>query len=151
MIDKFIDKSNLPTEIKELKNYNINPADLKDAFELLDCVAEKLKDSLGVDIKSDALKLEGVDLFDMVIKSGMSLISSKKVREATFKCLTRSLYKDSQNIDHDFFENEDRRKYFIPVMVECIRVNLSPFLSGAIMKLQELKIILKDTNTPESK
>ncbi len=151
MIDKFIDKSNLSTDIKELKNFNIHPADLKDAFELLDGVAEKLKDSLGVDIKSDSLKLEGADLFDMIIKSGISLISSKKVREATFKCLTRSLYKGSQNIDHAFFENEERRKYFIPVMVECIRVNLSPFLSGAIMKLKELKIIMENTNTPESK
>ncbi len=141
MTNKFIDKSNLSTEIKELKNFDIKPADLQEAFDLLDCVAEELKKSLGVDIKADSLKLEGADLFDMIIKSGMSLIGSKKVKEAIFNCLGRSTYKQNERIDFVFFENEERRKYFIPVMIECIKVNLSPFLSGAVMKLKEYKII----------
>jgi hypothetical protein len=127
---------------EELDNFKINPSSLQNAFALLDAVSKELKDSMGVDIKVDKLDLkDGSDMFNIILSAVLSFIGSKPVREAVFKCLDKSQVISLQSpINAMYFEDEKHRKFFIPVMTECIICNLTPFLSGVVTQLSDLGI-----------
>ena len=125
---------------EELDNFEIKASSLQNAFELLDAVSKELKNSMGIDIKSEKLNLkDGSDIFNVMISSVLSVVGSKDIRDAVFKCLDKSGVKSPRrNIDLMFFEDKDNRKFYIPIMTECIVVNLTPFLSGVITQLSDL-------------
>jgi hypothetical protein len=56
----------------------------------------------------------------------LSVITSKRVNQALFKCCETALLGDDK-IDRNFFESVENRELYYPIMVEVIKVNLGPF------------------------
>lgn len=120
------------------KRLLITPASFEDAMELQDAVGESLKgtkldfkgltglgtgngaDILGADISELAGPLE------TILGMGLSVITSKRVKAALFKCAEKAIYGDAK-VDRDFFENVDNRELYYPIMMEIVKVNLGPF------------------------
>ena len=59
----------------------------------------------------------------------LSLVISVEVRDALFKCAERALY-GNDKINADFFEPEDKRELYYPIMTEVLKTNLGPFIKG---------------------
>jgi len=117
------------------KRFLINPAGFEDAMELQEAVAEALKGS-KLDLKgitsADAGNLLETDISELsgpletVIGMALSVITSKRVKTALFKCCEKVLLGDDK-VNRDFFENVDNRELYYPIMMEVVKVNLGPF------------------------
>lgn len=74
---------------------------------------------------SDLLAAEGVP--DILARSMLAIISSKKIKNCIFKCLERSRY-NGEAIKPSLFEREESRQDYFPIFKECIRANVMPFI-----------------------
>ncbi len=74
---------------------------------------------------SDLLAAEGVP--DILARSILAIISSKKIKSCVFKCLDRSRY-NSEAIKESLFERSETRQDYLPIFKECIKVNIMPFI-----------------------
>ena len=111
----------------------ITPASFSDA--------QDLQRAVGTAINMNKIKLDG-DINDNLLDSNVSsetisdiinvIIStaiSKEVEAALFKCAERAVL-GTAKIDRDFFEPVENREYYYPIMIEILKVNLSPFFKG---------------------
>jgi len=106
-------------------------------MELQDAVGEALKGS-KVDLRGVAgLTGGGASLLDADVGelsgpietiAGMvlSVVTSKRVKEALFKCSEKALY-GTDKVDRDFFEKVENRELYYPIMTEVVKANLGPF------------------------
>lgn len=67
-------------------------------------------------------------------KLALAVDSSPAVYKALFACLKRCTY-NGQSITEATFEDEKAREDYYEIVIECLRVNLSPFFKGLISKL----------------
>lgn len=117
------------------KRLLITPAAFEDAMELQDAVGNALKgaklDLKGLD-NVDASKLLETDVstlsgpLESIIGMALSVVTSKPVRAALFKCCEKAVYGEDR-VTREFFEAEANRELYYPIMVEVVKVNLGPF------------------------
>ena len=59
----------------------------------------------------------------------LSVITSKRVKDALFKCAEKALV-GADKVDRSFFESVENREFYYPIMTEVIKVNLGPFFKS---------------------
>ena len=116
----------------------ITPSSFEIAMNLNDAVLESINKTkidigdFGInDINSDdptQIKINN-NMIETLIKLLLTTMSSKKIRECLLECAKRAIY-NNEKIDIDFFENDDNRPLYFPIMVEIIKSNLAPFFTG---------------------
>lgn len=130
-----------------MPKYEIKFAGFDDALALHDVVLKEIKEA-GVNIN-----LEDIDLsaglssssinIDTLLKPILGVASSSGIREAAFKCLESSLY-NGEKITRATFDNEKAIEHYYSILIECVKVNLTPFfkkLASQLGKLDLEKII----------
>jgi len=130
----------------EGKELNITPAGFADVFALKRALAVALKrggirfDLTGIKIDTDnpmATELGDVGFF---IDAILEVSTDPDVQKCIFKCCERALF-GQDKINIDFFEVPENREYYYPIMIEIIKVNLTPFfarLSSLFSSLPEM-------------
>jgi hypothetical protein len=109
------------------KKLQITKATFDDAFDLQDAISRAVKGNrLNVPegMESD------IDVSSF-LDAALSTISSRDVRDCLFRCAERALY-DNQKINKDFFEKEDNRELYYPIMIEIVKENVGPFITGLL-------------------
>lgn len=114
-----------------MANIKINVASFANAIALKNAIAREIK--LG-GINVDALKGKNVaEIAKLDVAPFINIIaaidSSKEVNEAIMACLERSTY-NSEKITPDTFDEVSAREDYYPIVAECLKVNLAPFLKG---------------------
>ena len=132
----------------------INPAPWGDTMALKAAIGKELAGSDLKAFKMDmSVKLTEQDfnLADLA-QVALSIDSSPAVYKALFACLGRCTY-NGQRITEQTFEDENARQDYYEIVIECLRVNLSPFFKGLLSKLSPfLKRAEGQTQeSPESK
>ena len=118
----------------------VNIAPFKDAMALKNAIAKELTATgIKLDLKADVSTLSSLAL---------SVDSSDSVYKALFSCLARCTY-GGQKIIEATFEDEKAREDYYEVVIECLKVNLSPFFKGLALKLKTLKEILPEKDSPK--
>lgn len=110
---------------KELK---ITPASFMDVMALMKALSDSMKEG-GIHFSLQGFKFEGeVEIGDIgpIIEAALSVATDDSVRNCLFQCAKKALI-GQDKVDMDFFEKEENRQHFFPVMLEIARVNLSPF------------------------
>lgn len=142
----------------------ITPASLEDALDLQDAVfqaihANKIKfnflddeeNQKLIDVKdnSNKSKLENInipselvgDFFNTLLSLGMS----KKLRSCLFECAKSSTFgKQREAVNRNFFEKHENRQYYFQVMIEVLKVNLTPFYKGLFSQYSDVLKALKN-------
>jgi len=120
------------------KRFIVQPAGFEDADELQTAIMEGLKGS-KIDLSglSEALA-EGENILEAdigkmsgpiesIIGMALSVCTSKRVKQALFKCCDKIVLVGDENVNREFFENVDNRELYYPIMMEVVKVNLGPF------------------------
>lgn len=120
----------------------INAAPFQDAIDLKDAIFDEIK-SAGIDLsgfdlkKVDLNKEVNGDLLSMIVKSALSVDSSKKVFKAVFKCLGRCTY-NHEKITPNTFEEVEAREVYYEIVIACVKENLAPFIKGLASRLGQI-------------
>ena len=118
------------------KELIVSPSSFSEVMELKEVITQKLKkDGIRVDLSGinlDENNLEKIEIGDIgwVIEPILTLMTDSAIRNLLFRCAKRAKFGDDK-IDIDFFEDVENRKYYYPIMMEVIKVNISPFLNLA--------------------
>lgn len=118
----------------------VTPSTFQNAIDLKRAIANALREN-GMHLGLDALTVNADDplksdvpseTIDNLIENVLSVSTSPEVHAALFKCCETVVFgKDRLKVDQGFFDDPDhgveRRGYFYPIMMEVIKVNLSPF------------------------
>lgn len=80
--------------------------------------------------------IEGERLFTTVADcyskgiEGVSLLSQEKVKLALLPCIQKSFFDKEPIKDLSFFEDINKRKFYIPICMSVIEVNVKPFTTS---------------------
>lgn len=105
---------------------------------------EKLEFSFDVKSLSE-------DAMPSLIQLLLSVDSSDAVEDALFACCASSIFgADSaqEKVTRDFFEKEEHRQYYYPIMIEILKVNLGPFFATLGSLLSNLGVN-QETSQPQ--
>lgn len=118
------------------KDLKVTPAGFGDVMALQKAISDALKEN-GIKLNLsgfsfDVANLEKMEIGDIggIIESVLSVATDPDLRTLLFKCAERSLFENNK-VNEDFFEKEENRKYYFPIMFEVLKVNLSPFFGLA--------------------
>jgi hypothetical protein len=118
----------------------VNAAPWRDAVALKNAIAKEFLASGAVlDLKADASNLSKVIL---------AVDSSDAVYKALMACLSRCTFNNQKIVDATF-ENESAREDYYEIVTECLKVNLSPFFKGLLLKLKTLESLLPNKDSPK--
>lgn len=110
----------------------LNIASFKDAMNLKNAIGKELSKS-DIDLKKVDLNTDLSEMFNIIL----AIDCSDDVFKAIFKCLERSTY-DGFKITENTFEDEKAREDYYEVIIECLRINLSPFFKGLTSRLKNI-------------
>lgn len=120
----------------------VNSAPFKDAMALKNAIARELSTSgMALDLKADISALSSVVL---------AVDSSDAVYKALLPCLIRCTY-NGLKITEATFEDDKAREDYYEIIIECLKVNLSPFFKGLASRLKTLENIFPAKDSPKSK
>lgn len=80
--------------------------------------------------------IEGERLFTEVAKcysegiEGVALLSDEKVKIAMLPCIQRSFFDNQPIKDLSFFEDINKRPFYVPICLNVIEVNVKPFMTS---------------------
>lgn len=128
------------------KDFQITEAGFFDAMSLKKALSDALRqggikfDLSGFNIGES---MEDTEIGDIggILDMLLSVATDPEVRTWLFKCSEKALF-NKQKVDADFFEKPENRQYYYPIMLEILRVNLSPFfgkLNSSLSNLPGLK------------
>ena len=129
----------------------ISPASFGEVMGLQLAITKALKShGIKFDLSSldlGAENLEKMELGDIgwIIEPVITLATDEEIRKHLFNCAKRGLFGKYQ-INEDFFEDTDNRKYFYPIMIEVLKVNIGPFfglVSSLFSRLGSLSDFLR--------
>lgn len=112
----------------------ITPAGFADVMALKKAISDALRaagvrlDLSGFSIDTDDPLKSDLGDVGSIVEMLMSVATDPKVQNCLFKCCERVLYGEDK-IDIDFFDDPGNRVYYYPIMIEVIKINLSPFFS----------------------
>ncbi len=130
----------------EGKELTITPAGFADVFTLKRALAVALKrggikfDLSGIKIDTDNPMNSDIGDISFFLDAVLEVSTDPDVQKWLFKCAERALYGEDK-VNQDFFEEPENREYYYPIMIEVIKINLSPFfkkLSTLFVPLQEM-------------
>ena len=138
------------------KEINITPASFGVVMSLFYAIARAVKEN-GIKLDLSSLDLGKENLTKMeigdigwIIEPILSLATDEKVRDLLFDCCKRAIF-DKHKINVEFFEKSGNRKYYFPIMIEVLKVNLSPFFglaSSLFSMLPNLTGFLQKSKSP---
>lgn len=145
------------------KELIITPASFLEAMALKEAIASALKksgtkfDLSSIDIKNiDLDNIENTNVGDIgwIFEHILTLGTDSSIRNILFKCAERAVFgKDKEKVNTNFFDNVENRKYYYPIMMEVLKVNISPFFglkNSLFQKLEGLtEKFLKSKSTPQ--
>lgn len=114
----------------------INVAPFGAAMKLKSAIQKKYAET-GIEIAGDfkELKLSELDLsIDKIAQLAMALDSSEEIYRALFDCLIRCTY-NGEKITESTFEPVEAREDYYQIVIECLKVNFTPFLKGLASRL----------------
>ena len=82
--------------------------------------------------------IEGEKLFTEVAKcysegiEGVALLSNEKVKLALFPCIKKSFFDKEPIKDLSFFEDINKRQFYIPICMNVLEVNVKPFMTSPL-------------------
>jgi hypothetical protein len=118
----------------------ITLASFESAMDLQDAIVGALRgNGMNVDLSENAA-IENMEIGGF-LDAALSVIGDKRVRSALFDCSRSAIY-DKKQIDLDFFENN--RELYYPIMVEILKANIGPFVSGLISSLSAAGVNLEN-------
>lgn len=129
------------------KELVVTPAPFAIVMDLEEAISGALKrDGIKIDLSSvniDFDNLEKMDAGDVgwIMEPILTLTTDSTIRGHLFKCAERALF-DKNKVDTDLFEKVENRKYYYPIMMEVLKVNISPFFelaSSLFLNLPGLK------------
>src|SRR5574343_282136 len=107
---------------------HVSEAPFEDAKNLYQIVLKELK-TVDITVEADMVK---------VSKEVMcSLLSSKRIEKAVWKCMERSTY-NKRKMTPDIFEDSKARGDYIECLYRVARENLEPFTKSLYAKFQEV-------------
>lgn len=143
------------------KELIVTPADFVDVMALKEVIVKKLQengikvDLSSIDIKSE--KLADMEAGDVgwILEPILTLMTDSAIRDRLFDCAKRAAFgKDKDKINPAFFEAVENRKYYYPIMMEVLKVNISPFfglVSSWFSNLPGLTDMLQKLKSPPPK
>lgn len=134
------------------KDLRITPASFDDAMNLQKAIGKAINQNrIGIDLNNieDADSILNLDfskeMLGDFLRTAISIGISNDVEQCIFKCAERALIGENK-IDKAFFEDVENRKHYYPIVIEIIKVNLSPFFeslfslfSGVEEKLKSIR------------
>jgi hypothetical protein len=98
-----------------------------------------LKRAISEAVTSQGDLLKGLDE-DSNISEMIPLVlaadSSERVHDCIFECLKKSTYNKEKITKNTFDENEDMIQDYYPIVIACIKRNLSPFFPSLFSKFE---------------
>jgi len=96
-----------------------------------------LKNAISKSLLAQGVKLANIDInnVDSLLDAIFAADSDEAVNKAIFTCLAKSTY-NKEKITFDIFEDEKARENYYEIVIECLKINLSPFLKPLISKLK---------------
>lgn len=128
------------------KTIVINAAGFKDAFELKNSIEESIKGQ-QLDLVKKGTSLENMDIAPL-IQLVLSIDSNERFNTALFKCLEKCLY-DQEKITEKTFEKVENRADYYNIVIECVKVNISPFFVGLISRLKDMQSFNTGNQKPQ--
>jgi hypothetical protein len=124
----------------------VTPSSFGEAMSLQTAIVKALKENgIKVDLsgisfsEEDILKTEVGDI-GWLLEPVLTVSTDPIIRELLFKCCKRASFgPEKTKIDVDFFEEPENRKYYYPIMMEVLKVNISPFFGFASSVFSKLK------------
>lgn len=80
--------------------------------------------------------IEGEKLFTEVAKcysqgiEGVALLSTESVKLALLPCIQKSFFDNEPIKDLSFFEDINKRKFYVSICMNVIEVNVKPFMTS---------------------
>lgn len=118
-----------------MEGLEITPCSLSEAFALQSAIVKAMREA-GINISMAGANDADVNV-GSIIEAALNVATDEKVRTCLFKCAERGLY-NKQKIDLDFFEKTENREFYYPIMLEVLKVNLSPFFGKVSSLLSSL-------------
>jgi hypothetical protein len=109
------------------RKLEITVASFDEATDLQDAIARALKGN-KIDIPDSIDKELNIS---SLIDAALSVLADKEIREKLFVCAERALY-DRNKVNKDFFEEEENRSLYQPIMIEIIKKNVGPFFKNLL-------------------
>lgn len=82
--------------------------------------------------------IEGEKLFTEVAKcysqgiEGVALLSTDNVKLALLPCIKKSFFDNEPIKDLSFFEDVNKRQFYVPICMNVIEVNVKPFMTSPL-------------------
>lgn len=117
------------------KKLVVQPSSFKNGMLLKRVISKALRaDGITFDLKDitindeDIMKSDiGKDTLGSLIENLLAVITDEKIEDALFQCCQTVVLFDNNVVDVSFFETVKNRQYYYPIMVEVLKVNISPF------------------------
>jgi hypothetical protein len=130
---------------KELK---ITPSSFDEAMDLKDAIESAVKEG-KISIAGNFLEKDiSENDFSDILNAILAVDCSKEIRKCLFICAGRAVL-GTEKITKEFFEDIENRKYYYQIMIEVLKVNLSPFFAKIFSEFSGIKGKIK--NILESK
>jgi len=138
---------------------NVTPASFAEVMALEEAISKALKaDGIKIDLSSVNIDLENIEKFEAgdvgwVAAPILTLVTDSAIRVHLFQCAKRALF-GKDKIDVDFFDKVENRKYYYPIMMEVLKINIAPFFglaSSAFSNLPGLTELLQKLKSQPQK
>lgn len=121
------------------KELLITPASFGVVMALKKAIGDALRaDGINIDLgginlddKNPLQSEVGGDTIGSLVENIVAIATAPSVQEHLFACCERATFGEKRDkIDADFFDIPENRKYYYPIMVEVLKVNLLPFFEN---------------------
>lgn len=133
------------------KELIVSCASFERTMALKEIIAVKLKEN-GIKIDLTSVDISAENIADMevgevgwMVSPVLTLMTDSEIRRYLFECAKSATFNKCK-IDADLFEDAGNRKYYYPVMMEVLKVNIAPFfghVSSMFKSLPGLKEYLR--------
>lgn len=110
----------------------INVADFEDTIALKNSIVREASKNVAL----DAISLSS-DIARLAVLAA-TVDSSPEVYAAIWPCLSRCTY-NGEKITKKTFEPVEARKDYYDILIECVKVNVSPFFESVLSKFKEFR------------
>lgn len=135
------------------KELIVSPASFAEAMAMQEVIAKALQEKgIKIDLSSIDIDFKNLEKFEAgdvgwILEPILTLTTDSTIRKHLFVCSKRAVFGDKKDkVNEDFFEDPENRKYYYPIMMEVLKVNISPFfalVSSSFANLPGLKDMLQ--------
>lgn len=105
----------------------------------------RFKNAIQKAFSKSGIKFELSDNISDLTQIVMLIDSDDDVFRCLFECLKKCTY-NGEKITENTFEPEDARQDYYDIVIECLKVNFSPFLKGLASKWNTLSSVVKGSS-----